>query len=249
LREEPPGPIVGPQAALSSGVALDRGVYHVQQTPFPMAFIRIDGQFLLAHATGWNRVDLSDPAAGALVTPQQFHAAEPRGRPAHYLDYFYGALYPSPDGGLIVTDGWVRHPVGMPRVWDTAAGGTSMSTKPRTASRPAACGRSAATGIIRCAGSMTPGWLSAGIGADNEAMIPGVEIYDARSATLLASFAGPVGPLHCERERLFASSPRGLQIWDVRTGAQTGTVPGLALVRYHAGSHELAAIDDGALAT
>jgi len=27
-------------------------------------------------------------------------------------------LYPSPDGTLVVSDGWVWHPVGIPRMWD-----------------------------------------------------------------------------------------------------------------------------------
>jgi hypothetical protein len=39
-----------------------------------------------------------------------------------------------------------------------------------------------------------------------------------------------------------------LRIRDVQTGENTGTVPGFEPTRYHPGSHELAAIDDGILA-
>lgn len=228
---------------------LDRGTYHVEQTPFPVAFIRVDGQLLLVHATAWNRVDLSDPATGVTLTAREFHKAEEQRRPDHYLDYFYGALYPSPDGTLVVSDGWVWHPVGLPRVWDVrrwryedlyeAEDGESARSLRQVSyywDRP------------MC-------WLDntrlamAGIGADDEAMIPGVEVYDVRTTALVASFAGPIGRLHCERDRLYASSPDGLQIWDTQTGENTGTVPGFVPTHYHAGSHELAVINDSSLVT
>lgn len=70
---------------------------------------------------------------------------------------------------------------------------------------------------------------------DDEAMIPVVEIYDARSATLAASIGGQAGSLHCDRDRLYASSPDGLQIWDIQTGENRGMAPGFAPTRYHPG--------------
>lgn len=137
---------------------LDRGTYHVEQTPFPVAFIRLDGQLLLVHATAWNRVDLSDPATGVTLTAREFHMGEGQRRPDHYLDYFYGALYPSPDSTLVVSDGWVWHPVGIPRMWDVRRWRYEDLTRPKTANRPGACARSATTGTSPCAGSITPGW-------------------------------------------------------------------------------------------
>jgi hypothetical protein len=229
-------------------MTLDRSAYHVEQTPFPVAFVRIGGQLLLAHASAWNRVDLSDPVTGVLVTPRQFQVTGPRERPAHYLDYFYGALYASPDGGLIVSDGWVWSPFGLPRVWDARRWRQEYVYE-------AEDGESAR--MLRQVGyywDKPMCWLDetrlavGGIGADDEAMIPGVEIYDARSAALLARFAGPAGPLHYDRDRLYSSGPAGLEIWDIQTGERTGRVPGFAPTRYHAGGHELAAIDGETLA-
>lgn len=56
-------------------MGLDRGGYHVEQTPFPAAFLHVDGQLLPVHATAWNRVDLCNPATGIMITPRRFEAA------------------------------------------------------------------------------------------------------------------------------------------------------------------------------
>lgn len=42
-------------------------------------------------------------------------------RPGHYLDYFHGALYLSPDGARIFDDGWLWQPAGIPVAWELAA--------------------------------------------------------------------------------------------------------------------------------
>jgi hypothetical protein len=46
---------------------------------------------------------------------------------------------------------------------------------------------------------------------------------------------------------LTPDGPGGMQIWDVRTGDNTGSVPGVMSSRYHAASHELAAVDGSIL--
>jgi hypothetical protein len=229
-------------------MTLDRGSYHVEQTPFPVAFLRVDGQLLLAHATAWNRVDLSDPATGVTLTPRQFQAAE-RQRPAHYLDYFYGALYPAPDGSLIATDGWVWHPMGVPRVWDARRWRQDYVYE----AEDGISARSLRQVVSYWDHPMC--WLDgtrlavSGLGVDDLTMIRGVEIYDAGSGACLASFAGPAGQLYCAGDRLYSSSPGGVHIWDIQTGANTGTVTGFVPTRYHPGSRELAAVEDDVLAT
>jgi hypothetical protein len=61
-----------------------------------------------------------------------------------------------------------------------------------------------------------------GIGADDEAMSPGVEIYDANSGMVTANFAGPQGQPYCDAGRLYSASPGGMQIRDIRTGTTPG---------------------------
>ncbi len=45
-----------------------------------------------------------------------------------------------------------------------------------------------------------------GIGSDDEAMLPGVRIFDATTGAEVAAFAGPTGPLFAAGDRL--SAPR-----------------------------------------
>ncbi len=47
---------------------LDRGGYRPEHSEFPAAFFEIDGRLLLAHGTDWNRLDVSDPRTGEVLT-------------------------------------------------------------------------------------------------------------------------------------------------------------------------------------
>ena len=97
---------------------LDRGTDHVEHSNFPAAFAEIDGRLLLVHGTDWNRLDISDPRTGDLLTdrsPTSYGRDEQR--PQHDLDYFHGGLAVSPDGEWIVDNGWVWHPVGIVASW------------------------------------------------------------------------------------------------------------------------------------
>jgi hypothetical protein len=74
------------------------------------------------HRTAWNRLDAADPATGASLTSRDIAPYEAGGeRPVHYLDYFHGQLLPGPDGILIFDDGWVWHPISIPRVWSVSS--------------------------------------------------------------------------------------------------------------------------------
>ncbi|WP_344953727.1 hypothetical protein [Actinomadura miaoliensis] len=221
---------------------LDRGHYHVEQTPFPAAFTRVDGQVLLAHGSGWNRVDLSDPATGENVTPREF---EPPGkkRTPHYLDYFYGTLCPSPDGRWMASDGWVWAPVGLPRLWDAHAWRHENVYE----SEDGASVRDLR--LVPYNWNVPMCWLDesrfaiSGIGRDDQAMIPGVEIFSAESGTRIARFAGPEGRLHADGRRLYSSDPDSLRIWDHKTGELTGEVPGFVPTHHHPADNRLAELD------
>lgn len=105
---------------LASGAVtlrLDRGRYHIEHCDFSVAFFRDGESTRLVHATAWNRLDLSDPATGQLLTPRDLPGSGKRGEPPpeHHLDYFHCGLTVSPDGEWLVDDGWFWAPMGMLR--------------------------------------------------------------------------------------------------------------------------------------
>jgi len=97
---------------------LHGGDYCEETVPFSACFLRFGGSNVFVHRTAWNRLDAADPATGESLTDRYIAPYEVSGQmPAHYLDYFHGQLLPSPEGSLIYDDGWVWHPISIPRVW------------------------------------------------------------------------------------------------------------------------------------
>lgn len=99
-------------------MSLDGGDYYENTVPFSACFLRIAGKEVLVHRTEWNRLEASDPASGKSLTDRYIAPYEAAGeRPAHYLDYFHGRLWPNPAGSRLLDDGWVWHPISIPRIW------------------------------------------------------------------------------------------------------------------------------------
>ena len=97
---------------------MERGNYYPEHSRFPVSFVEINGRTLLVHATAWNRLDVSDPRTGKLLTergPTFYQTGQ--SEPAHYLDYFHAGLMASPNGEWIADNGWIWHPVGAVRIW------------------------------------------------------------------------------------------------------------------------------------
>lgn len=244
---------------LRSGVAtlaLDGGDYHQDTVPFSFAFIRAHGRVLAIHRTAWNRLDVSDPATGELLTdrgPTSYGEGEQR--PPHYLDYFHGALCLNLDGTWIADDGWIWHPVGVPtawsvtrwlaeNVWESEDGPTMKSL----------CGR---TYYWDHAMAWLDGTRVAigGIGDDDNVIVDGARVFDVTAsaddggagARELTAFAGPAGLFFGDGKWLYSSDQSGLSRWDVRDGARTGYLPDFRPTRHHASARELVQLLDGAL--
>lgn len=83
---------------------------HSETVPFSVMFFTHNKQTLLIHRTNWNRLDISAPSTGALLTERTF--ADNYG-----AEYFHGGLYSSPDGKKVLDDGWVWHPIGWPSLF------------------------------------------------------------------------------------------------------------------------------------
>lgn len=111
----------GTVVEIRSGVVtmrLNGGDYHENTVPFSACFLCFEGRNIFVHRTAWNRLDAANPATGESLTVRHIAPyTQTSERPLHYLDYFHGQLRPSPDGSRMFDDGWVWHPVGIPRVW------------------------------------------------------------------------------------------------------------------------------------
>lgn len=234
---------------------LDGGTYHPETVPFSFAFAEWKGRAVAIHRTDWNRLDVSDAETGQLLTsrgPTSYRKGEQR--PQHYLDYFHGALYLSPNGSRILDDGWVWHPVGIPVVWDLQRwlAGNIWESEDGPSKRDL-CGRDYYWdhGLA---------WLSdsriavGGIGNDSNEIIDGARIFDIsrtenasprwRSDWVCAreesAFAGPSGRFFSGGNLLYSSGNNTLSIWDPATGIRTGQIEGFNPGHQHLGAAELA---------
>ncbi|WP_163868840.1 hypothetical protein [Myxococcus eversor] len=217
-------------------MSLDRGSYHETRCEFPLAFFRDGPRTLLAHATTWNRLDLSDPATGELLTRR-----EPGGRgkpgepmPRHERDYFHCGLTVSPDEAWLVDDGWVWHPLGIlttfslrrwvhENVWESEDGPSLKHLRectyhwdgPRCFVGPRAVAF----------------W---GFGGDADALLDAAMIHDVETGKLLRWFPGPRGEFRCDGNLLLASTKdQGTSVWDVETGEQLHQDPTVVPTAWH----------------
>ncbi|GAA2789618.1 hypothetical protein [Crossiella cryophila] len=207
--------------------SLDRGAYHEETTPFPFAFL--DAARVVT-ATGWNRLEIID-----LGTGQSLGGDEP-------ASYFRGALTPNPSSTRVLDDGWVWSPVGMPRALDVGALLRGEEHEDRLTFRAYAWDQPVA-------------WVDEDvvaiqrIGQDDEAMIDGVELYDARRVVRTGMFAGPAGPMWGFGGLLHVSAAEGFEVWDPVEGARVGLVEGFRPQAHNPVTGAFAELRDGVLRT
>ena len=230
---------------------LERDDYHNAHCPFPLAFCEDNGRLLLIHATGWNRLEVSDPRTGELLTargPTSYQEGEER--PQHYLDYFHGSLAVSPDGAYVADSGWVWSPVGAPSVWGIGPwlhGNAWESEDGPT--RKSLCHRVYhwRTPLCWVGDRLLAVW---GYGMDDEWLTPAVRIFDAASGNEVRWFAGPKGSMVFDDYLFSFDAADGVSVWDVGTGErllhQAGTCP----LRYHKGARSFLSLEaDGLFKT
>jgi hypothetical protein len=241
------GQVVDLDRAGATTMLLDAGTYHPETVPFSLAFARHEGRPVVVHRTAWNRLDVSDPESGRLLTARTQEGSASGERPPHALDYFHGRLHCSPDGRRMADDGWVWSPVGLPVVWDLDRWlATNVWESEDGPSRHRLCQRAYHWDVPMC--FINDDLLAvSGIGFDDEAMLAGVRIFSAASGHEVTAFAGPAGALFCDGHRLYSAAPDGLEVWDTVTGHRTGTVPGFVPTGHHRAAGEFATVVDGVL--
>lgn len=233
-------------------MALDNGGGHAETVPFSLAFARHRSRDVVIHRTAWNRLDVSEASSGRLLTsrgPTGYQSGEPR--PGHYLDYFHGALYVSPDEARIFDDGWFWHPVGIPVAWELAAwlDGNAWESE------------DGPTKIEFCVleyWDRAFSWIGShrvaieDIGDDDTP--PCTRIFDLTTATTprgrtrqaaeIAVLHGPQGRLFSDGTTLLSADDDGLSLWDPATGSLTGSIPGFTPAYYHPAARELLEVSD-----
>ncbi|GHJ45087.1 hypothetical protein Cs7R123_24290 [Catellatospora sp. TT07R-123] len=201
-----------------------------ETVPFSLAFAEHRGRPVVLHRTAWNRLDVSDPATGELLTARESPAD---GDSAHYLDYFHGALLVSPNGARVLDSGWMWHPVGLPAVWEL---GRWLELDPYESED----GRSRVDVCDRDYGWNAPMlWLDAhtvALGGGGEPGRPDVAVYDVTRTQRrhghdwcaeTARFDGPKGALFSDGWHLFSAGGSGVDVWDPAGGAHLGRIDGI----------------------
>lgn len=240
---------------------LNGGEYYSDTVPFSFSFFELNGKTFAIHRTAWNRLEISDPTTGSLLTERTPNMMSQGGRerPEHDLDFFHGALYPSPDGLHVVDDGWVWHPVGVMAYWSLARWlsenvweSEDGPTKKHLCARDYYWNKAVA-------------WIDenriavGGIGDDDIDMIEGARIFDislptetggryrGKKAIETNSFAGPAGVFFSNGISLFSSDQDGLSRWNLNDGACTGKIDGFRPSHQHRSARELAQLVNGVL--
>lgn len=218
---------------------LNRGEYQVGHSDFPAAFFQRNNEPFIVHGTAWNRLDISDPRTGKLITERSFplyQKGDPR--PEHYLDYFHSLPVISPDSRWIVEDGWVWQPFGVTRLWSLERWLTQNVWESEDGNSLKLFNwRDYSWGLPLC-------WISNqifaiwGFGDDDYCMVPAVQLFDVETGKLLRWFTGPKrGGLYFDTY-LFSTSNDGTDVWDIETGERLLSDPDVKPIAYHPGTHQ-----------
>jgi len=227
---------------------LERDDYHIAHSVFPTAFFTKDERLLLVHGTAWNRLDVSDPQTGELLTVRTWAPPEIGNRvPKHSLDYFHSSLLVSPDQAWIADNGWVWSPVGMVRTWSLLRWlHENVWESEDGPSVRKLCQRWYYwDGPICWVNDRTLavwGW-----GGDVDFIIPAVRLFDVKSGKEDRWFPGPIGTLVFDTY-LFSFAPdQGTSVWDVTTEERLLHDAAFCPTAYHLGTHQfLTLLPDGA---
>jgi hypothetical protein len=223
---------------------LARDTSHIEHSRFPIAFFEIDDRLLLVHGTRWNRLDISDPRTGELVSTRPSPPYK-RGQPysEHYLDYFHGGLSVSPGQEWIADNGWVWHPEGHVIIWNLRHWiRENVWESEDGPSRKTLCQRHYYWDGPLC-------WIDShtlavwGYGDDEEWLIPAVRLFNVTSGEELPWFAGPEGPLIFDEYLFSLSQQHGVSIWDVTTGERVLLDNDFRPTHYHRGAKQFLCLD------
>lgn len=205
----------------SAVLTLDRGDYCTNTTPFPLAFLGAERP-VLAAASDWHRLDLFELPTGRLLTARETEWDDEDDPPiGKYVDYFHGALLPSPSGRWLLDNGWYWQPFEASLIYDarTWMGGDRYATE-----------RDDNYLLRKCLWDTPAVWIDDNTIAiqrtsESEPGTDGIDIYHTNSADPIGGFDCPAGPIWIYRGVLYIATPQGLQAHRPEDGLQVGFIP------------------------
>jgi len=219
---------------------LDRGDYHVNHCVFPIAFFEDEENQLMVHGTDWNRLDISNPKTGKMLTKRS--SEEMKNSEEYYLDYFHSDISISCDNKWIVDNGWVWHPVGQIRAWNLNNWLKNNIWEAEVGnSNKIMCER-----IYYWDGAIC--WINDrtiavyGLGEDDDWIIPGVRILDVETVKEIGWFPGPKNHLIYDEVLFSCSREHGTEVWDLNTGERLLIEESFNPCLYHRGSKRFISI-------
>ena len=235
---------------------LDGGDYHENTVPFSACFVPFQGRDVLVHRTAWNRLDVADPATGESLTERDMESVEAEKLKEYHLDYFHGQLIPSPDGSRLLDDGWVWHPVSIPRAWSVS---NWLTTNPWESE----CGDSAVNLTIRENWNTPICWvgnrhvalwgLEKWDGDEDEDAEPvqgtGVRVLDVTESkqsserrVVMDLDERQVIDIFSDGEHLYVAADTGTTVWHIASGARIMEFPDFIARLHHRGRGSLVAV-------
>lgn len=230
---------------------LDRQKYHEEVSGFSVAFFEHQGRSLLIHATDWNRLEISDPREGSLLTQRHIAEYKKNERPEHYLDYFHCTLSASPNNSWVANTGWVWQPAGVISSWNLERW---LEQNPFESED----GESRQTFNAWQDWDMSTCWLDDttlgvyGLGYEDR-ITPGIQLFDVRTGERTDFLFGPsIEPAYdlltehfpeqsSLRRGLFVFDTwlfssgygRGVEVWDVKAKARLLRDKSFSPIAYH----------------
>jgi hypothetical protein len=215
---------------------LERDIHEIAYARFPLAFFQDGERLLLVHGTAWNRLNISDPRTGELLTTR---TGEQEISETSEPDHCSCHILVSPDQQWIASNSWTWHPAGVVSTWHLQDWLHTNPWEPEQgASLRHLCRRSFFWNEPLCwiDGHTLAVW---GHGEDEHQLSPAVRLFDVRSGQEVSRLAGPErGALFFEQYLYSLSTRHGLTAWNVQTGECVFADSSFRPTYYHPGAHQ-----------
>lgn len=206
---------------------LVRGGYHCNHCIFPISFFERDQQTYLIHGTDWNRLDITNPRTGEIITGRIAPVYENGNSGEHYLDYFHSNISVSPDQRWVIDNGWIWHPFGdftalsidnwLENEWESEDGASKKSLWwGMDGWNNSICWLNDST--VAILGKYEYDFYDEEQEIIMDVYVDTVRIFNVKSGKQINSIVGPIGELEYDKLLYAYSKKEGFSAWDIESG-------------------------------